>query len=68
MKNKVWKRIITAGLAATLVFSLTACGGICKFEADSSAWEAAESAEDWLERVGRKLEEELDRQEGEDGI
>lgn len=44
------------------------CGGICKFEADSSAWEAAESVEDWLERVGRKLEEELDRQEGEDGI
>ncbi len=27
MKNKVWKRIITAGLAATMVFSLTACGG-----------------------------------------
>ena len=27
MKNKVWKRIVTAGLAATMVFSLTACGG-----------------------------------------
>ncbi len=27
MKNKVWKRIITAVLAATMVFSLTACGG-----------------------------------------
>lgn len=27
MTNKVWKRIITAGLAATMAFSLTACGG-----------------------------------------
>ena len=27
MKNKVWKRVITAGLAAAMAFSLTACGG-----------------------------------------
>lgn len=32
MRSKLWKRLISAALAATMVFSLTACGGNSKTE------------------------------------
>ena len=44
MKNKVWKRIVTAGLAATMVFSLTACGG-AKVELNDGTFKPMDASE-----------------------
>ncbi len=44
MKSKLWKRLITAALAAGMIFSLTACGGK-KVELNDGTFKAVDASE-----------------------